>query len=189
MRSTELPGVIAARLEGNVGWGDKFSPLGEATTDSGIYEQMEQYEQNNYVPINVAAPLVIVPAPFDAAVLLDRIRTEMLAWPGKQLLDSAYAAKLDGLLSSAANAYRLNQPNAGREHIHTLRKLLAKEHHHVDRDDGDDEDTEEHKIKTRHSIDRLAARVLDFDLRYVLKRTEQGREDHKDRDRQEQKRR
>jgi hypothetical protein len=49
MRSTELPGVIAARLVGNVGWGDKFRPLGEATTDSGIYEQMEQYEQNNFV--------------------------------------------------------------------------------------------------------------------------------------------
>lgn len=172
--STELPGLIAARLVGNVGWGDKFRPLGEATTDSGIYQQMKELEDRNHVACNVAAPSVVVPVPFDPALLLDRIRTEMQTWPGKQMLDTSFAAKLDGLLTSAANAYRLNNPKAAREHIESVRKLLAKEHHNVDHDDEDDEDTEEHKRKTRLTIDRLAARVLDFDLRYVLKRTEQG---------------
>jgi hypothetical protein len=125
-----------------------------------------------FVSINVAAPKIIVPVPFNAALLLDRIRAEVQTWPGKQLLDAAFAAQLDCYLVSAAEAYRLNNPKASREHIHTLRKMLAKEHHHVDHDDEDDEDTEEHKVKTRFTIDRLAARVLDFDLRYVLKRTE-----------------
>jgi len=116
--------------------------------------------------------------PSSAALLLDYIRNEMQTWPGKQLLDTTYSAKLDSYLSSAANAFRLNQPKVAREQIEAVRKMLAKEHHHVDHDDEDDEDTEEHKRATRFTIDRLAARVLDFNLRYVLKRTEREHDDH-----------
>jgi hypothetical protein len=47
----------------------------------------------------------------------------------------------------------------------------------LDHDDEDNEDTAEHKAATRLTIDRLAARVLDFDLRYVLKRTEHEHEE------------
>lgn len=71
----------------------------------------------------------------------------------------------------------MNQPKAAREQIEAVRQLLAKEHHHIDHDDENDENTEEHKKATRFTIDRLAARVLDFDLRYVLKRTERDHED------------
>lgn len=174
--SMDLPGVGIGQLRG-------FGDMGPSFTGGGpegeISDQLEVLQNTDFVPRNAAVPTILVPAPFDAAVLLDRIRTEMLTWPGKQLLDASFSAKLDALLSSAANAFRLNNPKAAREHIESVRKLLAKDHHHVDHDDEDVEDTEEHKQATRRSIDRLAARVLDFDLRYVLKRTER---EHEERD-------
>jgi hypothetical protein len=173
--SLDLPGVGIGQLDGFGDMGPSFKDEGP---DGEISDQLDKLIENDYVPRPAAVPVIAVPVPFDAATLLDRIRTEMLTWPGKQLLDATYAAKLDGLLSSAANAFRLSQPKAAKEHIETIRKLLAKEHHHVDHDDEDDEDTEEHKKATRFTIDRLSARVLDFDLRYVLKRTERDHEDH-----------
>ena len=85
---------------------------------------------------------------------------------------------------AAANAYRLNNTKAGKENIDAVRKLLAHEHYYLDHDDEDNEDTPEHKAATRLTIDRLAARVLDFDLRYVLKRMDSGHEhDHEEGDR------
>jgi hypothetical protein len=88
---------------------------------------------------------------------------------------------------AAANAYRNNQPKVGREQIESLRKMLDREHKYLDHDDEDNEDTPEHKHATRLTIDRLAARVLDFDLRYVLKRTERGHEhEHGDGDRRKE---
>jgi hypothetical protein len=181
--SRDLPGIIQARVDGYAP--DSQDIDGEAIPDDPsepgddpFWKQYFALTANNFVRRPVAVPTIAIPAPFDAVILLDRIRTEMQTWPGQQLLDAAYAAKLDGLLASAANAYRLNQPKAAKEHIETIRKMLAKEHHHIDHDDEDDEDTEEHKKAARFTIDRLAARVLDLDLRYVLKRTERDHEDH-----------
>ena len=128
----------------------------------------------DYIPRSAAVPTITVPVPFDAAVLLDRIRTHVATWPGKQLLDPAFAAQLDRTMVAAANAYRSNQPKAGKEHIKSLRKMLKREHKYLDHDAEDSDDTPEHKAATRLTIDRLAARVLDFDLRYVLKQMKHG---------------
>jgi hypothetical protein len=188
--SPDLPGVFVAQLFGNTRYHQfNFSGPGPDYARSDIARQMDEVVGNDFVPRNVAAPLIIVPRKFDAAIVLEGIRTHVATWPAKQLVDPAFAIQLDRYLDAAAKSFRLNQSKAGRDHIETLRKLLAKEHHHVDHEDEDDEDTEEHKQTARRSIDRLAARVLDFDLRYVLKRMEQVREDHEDHDRQEQKNR
>ena len=169
--SNDLPGIGVAQLRGKSAI-RKFvdeGPIGE------VGDQLRKLVQNNYVPRNAAVPAIAVPSPYDAAVLLDRIRTHVATWSGKQLLDPAFATQLDRYMVAAAEAYRLNNTKAGKEHVETLRKMLSKEHHHVDHDD--DEDGEEHKSATRQSIDRLAARVLDFDLRYVLKRVEREHEE------------
>jgi hypothetical protein len=182
--SPDLPGVFVAQLTGNTPY-HHFDYTGPSPDPykSDIGKEMAKITNNDFIPYNVAAPLIIVPNQFDAAIVLDRIRTHVATWPGKQLVvDAAYAAQLDRYLGAATESFRLNQPKAGREHIHTIRKMLAKEHHHVDQDDEDNDDTDERKTATRFTIDRLAARVLDFDLRYVLKRTEpeEGRKKGRD---------
>ncbi len=183
--STALPGIIEAHLSGDSpvhGWSGEGPP-----EDSAITQQLNEIEAHDFVPRNAAVPTIGVPVPFDAAVLLDRIRTQVATWPGKQLLDSAFAAQLDRSTVAAANAFRNNQPKAGREHIESLRKMLEHEHKYLDHDDEDNDDTAEHKAATRLTIDRLAARVLDFDLRYVLKRTGKEHEhDHDEGDRRKE---
>ncbi len=179
--SMDLPGVGVAQLRGFGDMGPSFEDEGPS---SEIVNQLVILQKKDFVPRNAAVPTITVPVPFDAAVLLDRIRTHVATWPSKQLLDSAFAAQLDRNMVAAANAFRNNQPKAGKEHIKSLRKLLDKEHKYLDHDDEDNDDTPEHKAATRLIIDRLAARVLDFDLRYVLKRMEHGHEqEHKEGDR------
>jgi hypothetical protein len=181
--SHALPDIIVAELNGDApvhGWS------GEGPDESSeIYNQIEQIIQNNFVPRNVAVPAIAVPVPYDAAVLLDSIRARMLAWTGKQLLNPTFATQLDRYIVAAADAYRRNQSKGGREHIESLRKLLEQEHRYLDHDDEDHDDTDEHKTATRFTIDRLAARVLDFDLRYVLKRSEHEHE-HEEGDRRKE---
>ena len=179
--SYALPDIIVAELTGDApphGWS------GEGPDESSeIYNQIEEVIKNNFVPRNVAVPSIPVPVPYDAAVLLDSIRARMLNWPSKQLLGPTFATQLDSHLVAAADAFRNNQPKAGREQIESTRKMLAHEHYYLDHDDEDNDDTPEHKAATRLTIDRLAARVLDFDLRYVLRRTEHEHEhDHDDGD-------
>ena len=172
--SMDLPGVGAAQLEG---FGDMGPGFVDEGPDGEISDQLEVIQKNDYVSRNAAVPTIAVPTPFDAAVVLDRVRSHVATWSGKQLLDPAFAAQLDRYMVAAAEAYRLNNTKAGRENVQTMRKLLAKEHHNLDRDAEDDDDSEERKAVTRLSIDRLAARVLDFDLRYVLKRMEREHEE------------
>ncbi len=172
--SLDLPGVGVGQLRG-------FGDMGPSFEDEGpsneIVNQLVALQKKDFVPLNTAVPTIAVPVPFNAAILVDRIRTHVATWPSKQLLDSAYAAQLDRYLAAAADAYRLNNAKAGRENIEFVRKLLEHEHRFLDHDDEDNDDTAEHKAATRLTIDRLAARVLDFDLRYVLKRTEHEHEE------------
>ncbi|ADE10727.1 hypothetical protein [Sideroxydans lithotrophicus] len=166
--SKDIPGIGIVQFQGNTpvfGFVDE-GPSGE------ISDQLDKLTHNNFVPRNAAVPTIAVPEPFDTAILLDRIRSQVATWPAKQLLDPAFAAQLDRHLVSATNAFRLNNSKAGKEQIETMRNMLGREHKYLDHDDEDNEDTTEHKTVTRLTIDRLAARVLDFDLRYVLKRTE-----------------
>ena len=187
-RSRDLPGIIQARVDGYAPKSQKID--GEELPDAedgGFGQQYFALLMNNYLLRPVAAPTIAVPAPFDAAVLLDRIRTQVATWPGKQLLDPAFATQLERNMVAAANAFRNNQPKAGREHIESLRRLLDHEHKYLDHDDEDNDDTPEHKAATRLTIDRLAAWVLDFDLRYVLKRIEKEHEhDHDEGDRRKE---
>lgn len=176
--SLDLPGVGSSWMAGRIGESEIFGfPDDGPLQDSAIFAELNRLRDNDFVLRNAAVPTIAVPVPFDAGVLLDRIRAHVATWIGRQLLDPAFAAQLDRTLGAAADAYRRNQPKVAREQIESLRKLLEREHKHLDHDDEDRGDTDEHEAATRLTIDRLAARVLDFDLRYVLKRTEHEHEE------------
>ena len=171
--SLDLPGIGPSNISGRIGENEIFGfPDDGPDESSPIFTQLNQLRDNDFIIRNTAVPMIAVPVPFDAATLLDRIRSQMFTWSGTQLINSAFATQLDRYMVAAANAYRSNQPKVGKEQIESVRKLLEHEHNYLDRDEEDHEDTAEHKAATRLTIDRLAARVLDFDLRYVLKRME-----------------
>ena len=174
--SLDLPGISLSKLRGidKVGGGFGYADEGPAE-NSAILAELEWLQDNDFVPRNAAVPTIAVPTPFDPAVTLERIQTHMHTWIGMQLPDATFSAQLDRSFQSAISAYRLNQPKVGKQHIQTMRALIKKEHADADREDDNDErgeqgDHDDKNKAKRALIDKLAARVLDFDLKYVTKR-------------------
>lgn len=185
--SYDLPSILVAKLHGNTSY-HQFDPLGETPPGSEIHRQMSEIVANDFVPRNVAAPLISVPTPFDPAIVLDNLRTHVATWPSKQLADATLAAQLEAELMVTANAYRANQPQVARDHIEIMLDLIRREHKDIDREDDDAHDNKraerdsDRKATTQPiRLDRLAARVLDFDLKYVLKRMKKNDDEHETR--------
>lgn len=176
--SSALPGVSEARMRGKSAI---FGYAGDGPAmDSAIRPELERLRHNNFISRPAAVPTIAVPDPFDPAVTLERIQAHTHTWIAKQLLDPALSAQLDRYFQSAISAYRLNQPKAGKKHIQTMRELIKKEHADADReDDKDDRDekADDRDKNKRALIDKLAARILDFDLKYVAKRMGGYRDD------------
>lgn len=172
-KSRDLPGIILAAVRGYAPDSQKIS--GEETQDAEDGGFGQQYTElvfkKNFVPRYAAVPTIVVSTPFDAAVLLDRIQTQMHTWIGMQLLDATFSSQLDRYLAAAADAYRHNQPKVAKEDIEKVREMLKKEHKDLSRDEEHESEKSQEKNDDRKSamIDRLSARVLDFDLKYVIK--------------------
>ncbi|MEK7711482.1 MAG: hypothetical protein AAB312_00355, partial [Pseudomonadota bacterium] len=95
------------------------------------------------------------------------VKTDMVSM---QLIDPALLAPVDrGLTQAIAAAQGGNTPSLLHE-IMNLRQLLKQEHADVDKDDDGDRDDDDKNKAAKRQIDKLAARVLDFDLKYVERR-------------------
>ena len=169
--SRDLPGIILANVAGYAP--DSATIDGEELPDSPgtdlFWQQYFALSQNDFLRRPAAVPAIAVAKPFNAATLLGSIQTQMHTWIGMQLLDATFSSQLDLYLTAAADAYSHIQPKVVKEDLEKVRVMLKREYQDIDRDD-DKEDVKS-VDKTKHiMIDRLAARVLDFDLQYVLKR-------------------
>jgi hypothetical protein len=176
--SQRLPGLGVAQFEGTTGAHNGFSREGPDPS-SDISKQIQALYQNDFVTRNAAVPTIAVPTPFDAAVTLERIQTQMHTWIAMQLLAPAFSAQLDRSFQSAISAYRLNQPKVGKQQIEAMRALIKKEQPDLSRDEEHESDKSQENNDDRKSalIARLAARVLDFDLKYVMKRMSGDKDD------------
>jgi hypothetical protein len=169
--SKDIPGIGIAQFEGNApvfGYPDG-GPEGE------ISDQVEKLRQNDFVPRNAAVPTITVPDPFDPAILMGSIQTQMHTWIAMNLLDATFSAQLDRYFQSAISAYRLNQPSVGKQQIEALREMIKKEQPDMGRDEEHESDRSHEKNDDRQAplINKLAARVLDFDLGYVTRRMDE----------------
>lgn len=168
-RSLLLPGVGTMSLRGDAPVTEFLDDGPDYTSAVGIV--LNKLEQNDFVPRVVAAPRIAVPTPFDAAAVLANVqqhmKTDMLSM---QLVDTSLIALLDPWFASAIDAANRNNNNGVRHAIKEMRRLLKQEHADVDRDDDGDMGDDGKEKKTKPRIDKLAARVLDFDLKYVEKR-------------------
>lgn len=146
-------------------------------SDSAIADQF--YRLPDFVPRTAAVPTIAVPSPFDPAVTLERIQAHMHTWIAKQLLDTSFSTQLDRSFQSAISAYRLNQPKVGKKQIQTMRELIHKEYQDLGSDEEHESEKSQGKDYDKKSalIDRLAARILDFDLEFVTKRMGGDKED------------
>ncbi len=176
--SKDIPGIGMAQIQGDT---PVFGYVDEGP-DGEISDQLEKLRQNDFVPRPVAVPMIAVPDPFDAAALLGSIQTQMHTWIAMNLLDATFSGQLDRNFQSAISACQLNQPEVGKQQIEVLREMIRKEQPEVGRDEEHESDKNHEKNDDRQAplIDKLAARVLDFDLGYVTKRMDEGAHERED---------
>ena len=170
--SADLPGVGIMRLRGKA----SITMLPDEGPDpsSPVGITYHELRQKDFVPRPAAVPLIPVPNPFDAAAVLTsmqkHVNQDMVSM---KLIDPAFASQLDQLFQAAIDAAKGGNTVALKSDIKDLRQMLKREHADVGKDDEDwDKDNNDGKNKEKDKsrlIDKLAARVLDFDLRYVAK--------------------
>jgi hypothetical protein len=174
VESADLPGIGMMKFRG----GTKLEIwAGEQEPGSPVALKLEELFRNDFVGRIAAIPKVPVPSPFDAAAVLDNLRAHIATDIVElKLIESTFASQLDRILQAAADAVRRNNVKAARDHLHDAFKLLHKEQSGLDKDDDDDEDDRKGKRPSASSrksaIDRLATRVIAFDLKYIEKRLE-----------------
>lgn len=175
-KSSDLPGIGIMQLMG-------ATPI-QAYAGHGpreeISDQITELDRNDFVPRFVALPKIPVPSPFDAAAVLTSLRKHVKDdFVKMQLIEPEFASKLDLGFASAIETAKLGSTEGLRIELKALRRMLkgfgeteADEHAAKKKDDSDDH---EDKAKTGdwpHPIAKLAARVLDFDIKYIEKRIE-----------------
>lgn len=166
--SEDLPGIGLAGIRGGV---PTLAFAGDGLSQKLGDDFNEIRQKTSGVTRPVAVPTFFITKPFNAAKLLEYLQAHAKVDLVKfKLIDPALVAQLDPWFTAAIDAAKGGNTVAARYQIKELRRLLKQEHQDVDREDENDEidDRDEKKPGTR--IDKLAARVLDFDLKYIDKR-------------------
>ncbi len=175
MESADLPGIAIIKIKG--GRQSVTEWLGHSpVVETPVGKQVQELRANDHVPHFAAVPRIPVPSPFDAATVLTSLQKHVKEdLVGMALIDPVLVSKVGPLFVSAIDAVQRGNTEGARKSIKDIRHLLKREHDDVDKDDHDDEDDDQDdKKKDEHKnkrlIDKLAAKVLDFDLKYVEKR-------------------
>jgi hypothetical protein len=161
--SRDLPGVGFAGIMGNA---PTLSFAGDGPSQEIDDQLSEIMRKVHGVSRPVAVPTFAVPTPFDAAALLERLRkhanTDLVRY---KLIDPVFASQLDLWFTGAIDAAKNNNTTALRNALQELRRLLKQECADVDQE-GNETETDDKPIPPAR-IAKLAARVLNFDLKYV----------------------
>ncbi len=162
--ANDLPGVVLAQITSDA----PVLDLGADGPQGDIRDRLYYLAAHNYVTRPIAVPSVTVPDPYDGAILLERVQAQMHTWIPIRLIDPLFSARLDHHLAAAAGALRQGMPEAARFDIQAIHTLLALQHPALDGESGEAACL---CLKPEAAqIDLLAARTLDFDLRYVVMR-------------------
>lgn len=171
LESYDFPGVGVVKITGAA---RPTTWLGIPDPASAIGAQVNNLRANDFVPRPAAVPLIPVPNPFDAAAVLTSMQKHVNQdLIGMKLIEPAFASQLDRLFQTAIAAAKGGNTVALKGNLKDLRQMLKREHADVDKDDDDWDKEDDGRGKEKDKfrlIDKLAARVLDFDLKYVQKR-------------------
>lgn len=171
--SRHLPGVFAARFLGD---GPGWNLPCEGPAPGAVADALDVLRRNDHVPRFVAAPIIRVPHPFDAVVVVTGLRSHVSQIEQWGLADAPFAAQIRGYLSEALNKLEAGDVVGGAAALGKLRVSLRSKYPSLD------SETAIHAVPPRVLLqnpvddmrklvteyDRvLAARVLDFDVGYV----------------------
>lgn len=184
----ELPGVARTYLQGRIAepWGLDNLP------DTPFWSQkIDEIQDQDYVLVPVLAPIIVIPSPFNSAELARRIKTHVQTWVKYGHISADALIRLNRQFDVLIPALEGNNKPAIRSASFELFKELFVHHHGLDhyKLGQDDDDQFDLPLRLRHGgqnpgqqaesppveVQRIAARALAFDLRYLLTRVELGR--------------
>lgn len=170
VESNDLPGVVVMKIKGNARHTTWLAH--QPNIDTPVGQHVALLEAMDHVPELAAAPVIPVPTPFDAAVVLTAIQKHLTQeLVRRKLVEPSLAGQLDQLFQTAIMAAKGGNTVALKSHLKALRQLLKNQYGEIDKEDDDrddDEDVDKNYVKARDK--KLAAKVLDFDLKYIQRR-------------------
>lgn len=173
LKSNDLPGIAIIRARGITGGVTEW--LGHYPVGS-VGRQMDEIEKKDFIPVYAAVPRIPVTNPINIEKVLQGIQQHLHQdLLSMKLVDSALSAQLDRSLIAAIEGAKIDNTAAVKSNLKDIRHLLKKEHNDIEKDDdGAEDDSHKTNVKNKSQvIDKLAAKVLDFDVKYVLKRLEE----------------
>lgn len=179
----ELPGVARTYLQGRIAepWGLDGLPETPFWT-----AKVDEIEAQDYLLVPVLAPVIPVPNPYNGAELARRLKAHVQTWLKYGHINADVLTRLNRQFDVLIPALEINNKQAVRATVAAMRKECADRHHDLgDGKVGEDDDEYDSAALPRTpaqrnaapalTLDRVAARALMFDLRYLMDRMDSGR--------------
>lgn len=185
----ELPGTGWMQMQGDTPdiYNAAILPQSGALT-----EQVAEVLSNDSVWVPVMLPAIVVPKPYDAAELSRRLKAHVSTWPESGLMDAAVWTALAPKLDALTAALGAKDNKAARAAAQAVLAQVRNHHAGVEESRGDEDDeanesksaerqlltargTLEKVSETMPPLNRVAARALTFNVRYLLERIGNGR--------------
>lgn len=179
----ELPGVARAKLTGSTEepWGLDNLP------DTPYWNQkIDEIQDLDYVLVPVLAPVIPVPTPYNGAELARRLKAHVQTWLKYSHINADVLTRINRQFDVLIPALEMNNKQAARAAVAAIRKECTDPSPGlVDEKTGEDDDEHDSTALPRTpaqrgaapalTLDRVAARALMFDLRYLMDRMDPGR--------------
>lgn len=148
--------------------------------------KVDEIEAQDYLLVPVLAPVIPVPNPYNGAELARRLKAHVQTWLKYGHINADVLTRLNRQFDVLIPALEMNNKPAVRAAVAAMRKE-GSDHQRELGDDKAGEDDDEHdstalprtpaqRIATPAlTLDRVAARALMFDLRYLMDRMDSGR--------------
>jgi hypothetical protein len=177
---TELPGMARAKLTGSTEepWG-----LDNLPDTSFWREKIKLIQEQDYVLVPVMAPIIPVPTPYNAAALARSLREHIQTWLKYGHVDANTLARLNRQFDVLIPALDIGHRKSAAAAIEALIRECIN--HHSDLRHQPIETDDEHHAATpirktatpvsttlQPFFDRVAARALIFNLRYIQTKLE-----------------
>lgn len=174
----ELPGMARAKVTGATAepWGLDHVP------DTEFWRQkVSEIQDRDYVLVPVLAPVIPVPVPYNGAELALRLRSHVQTWLKYGHIDANTLVRLNRQFDVLIPALEMGNSRTARAAMEAMRLECVERNpgfrdEHIDADDEDHDavamprPSAQRDTSARPALDRVAARALAFDLRFILVR-------------------
>jgi hypothetical protein len=182
IRRPELPGAAFAKMQG---WVMEPFILGGLPETGPIADAVKQMLEEDALWVPVLVPAIAIPEPYDAAELARRLRAHVQNWQKWEFVSAEVLARLNRQFDVLIPALEINNRSSARAALRELASEVRSHHRRLrdidgeEKDEEGDEDDNARPVPLRGrgvhapgggAVDRVAARALLFDLRYLLKR-------------------